>query len=345
MISWKLRTDFDKQKHLFSGKVETEYIIETYICACGHTKFIIKNSAQKIDYVCNKCDNNNFYDANLAWEMFHIILPEEEQAKLSHIFYIEEEKQKIRSIYSVLLPRDIDYMAKKVLYKERFIASLTLTSEGQLYETETKFFKSSNKHSLYTQLEEYIQEHGCFDIPKYQNLNLDKALFFLKNRHLKDCDFYYWSDYYLLPQKDLSINDALDFISNHSKSKLVKEALYKNYTKQLEKNGLFYAAFVYVLCKNIENIQILAQLLQIDFDTSLYEIYYKDFEKFLCFLQQNYSEIELLNLFKFDVVKEPTLFEDTLYTFLLNDKKIVAYFQKVPCKLQALNNEIKKYLT
>lgn len=51
-IAWRLRTEFDKHNHLFLGKVDTGYVVDTYICTCGHTKFITKYPEQRLSYVC-----------------------------------------------------------------------------------------------------------------------------------------------------------------------------------------------------------------------------------------------------------------------------------------------------
>ena len=48
MIAWKLTTDFNEQRHLFYQKIETDYVIESYICTCGHTDFIIKHQKQNL---------------------------------------------------------------------------------------------------------------------------------------------------------------------------------------------------------------------------------------------------------------------------------------------------------
>ena len=61
MIAWKLTTEFDKQRHLFFEKIQTDYIVETYICSCGHTDFITKHPEQKLKYICIECENTKFY--------------------------------------------------------------------------------------------------------------------------------------------------------------------------------------------------------------------------------------------------------------------------------------------
>lgn len=47
--------------HLLYKKIDTAYMIEAFICRCGHKDFIIKEERQRLDYVC---ENQKFYDAN-----------------------------------------------------------------------------------------------------------------------------------------------------------------------------------------------------------------------------------------------------------------------------------------
>ena len=54
MIAWKLTTDFDKQRHLFFEKIKTDYIVETYICNCGHTNFITTHTEKSLKYICKE---------------------------------------------------------------------------------------------------------------------------------------------------------------------------------------------------------------------------------------------------------------------------------------------------
>ena len=207
MISWKLNSDYDKQKHLFTDKVKLGNNLETYICACGHIESIIKQPEQKIEYTCDECASELFYDANLAWELsfenIDYILPKEIQSKLRGIYYIQTFKDKIESKYNIYLPRDFDFANKKVIYAKKFECSITLTSKGELYETDTEHIDQKVKHRLYDELLKFIQENNYFNIPKYENTNFDlnKVIFFLQNRHLEDFDFYYWVDHCRLPKK------------------------------------------------------------------------------------------------------------------------------------------------
>ena len=48
MLAWKLTTNFDTQRHLFSKKITTDYIIETFLCHCSHIEFITTHANEDI---------------------------------------------------------------------------------------------------------------------------------------------------------------------------------------------------------------------------------------------------------------------------------------------------------
>lgn len=87
-IPWKLSVDFNKSQHLFYEKIKTDYMIESYICSCSHKEFIIKHSTENIDYICEQCGNDVFFNANDAWNHTDRFLSQNTTLKLFYVHAI-----------------------------------------------------------------------------------------------------------------------------------------------------------------------------------------------------------------------------------------------------------------
>ena len=203
MTSWKLTTCFDKQKHLFFESIKTDYIIETYICSCGNTDFIIKNPQQELNHICTKCENKKFYDANKAWRNFVYFLYQNAELKLSYEYNIQSDDNVVSAFYVTSIPTDIDFSRCKVIYSKKPVYSLILTTNGEIKENHLFQFNKKISDQLKNNLTQYINQNNCFNIPKSgkKDLTLHMARFFLKNKHLKDFDFYYWTNIHKLQKK------------------------------------------------------------------------------------------------------------------------------------------------
>jgi len=343
MIAWKLTTDFNEQRHLFFEKIETDYIIESFICSCGHTDFITKHPQQELKYICEKCENTKFYDANSAWRNIVHFLYQNLDLKFSYEYDIQSDDNAINSLYVTKIPKSIDFSSRKVKYSKKPVYSLTLAIDGDLKENYSLRFEQKILSQLKSNLTQYINKNSCFNIPDSgdKNLTLKMASFFLKNQHLKDFDFYYWDDIEKLQKKEISISNALRLISNNSKAKSVKKAVYQNYIKQLDDNGRFDSTFVEVFSNNIQDVNILSKLLQLKLEYSMYSNIDKEgLDEIIVFLKRHYSEKQL---FKFFSSKEFNsnhyLFRDAVSEFLYDKDVIENKFRKVTCKVQALHDE------
>jgi len=347
MIAWKLTTDFDKQKHLFFEKAETGYIIETYLCSCGNTDFIIKNPQQKLNYACAKCDNTRFYDANGAWRNVSHFLYQNLNLEISYEYDIQSDENVISSNYIIKIPTSIDFFNHKVIYSKKPVHSFTLTIDGVMQENYSLRFNQKILAQLKNNLVQYIHQNSSFNIPDSggKNLTLPMVEFFLKNKHLKDFDFYYWSDISQLQKKEMHIDDALKLISNYPKAKSVKKAVYQNYQEQLNDNGKFHSVFMEVFCKNIKDVNILKKLLQLKLESSINNNVKKDgISEIIVFLKRHYSEKQLLKLFSSNELNSSNyLFSDTVSEFLYSKDIIENGFKKVACKIQVLHDEFVRY--
>ena len=343
MIAWKLTTDFDKQKHLFFGKAETGYIVEAYICACGNTDFIIKDPQQELNYICTKCENRKFYDANNAWRNIVHFLYQNLDLEFSYEYDMQSDDDAISSLYVTRIPKDINFSSRKVIYSKKPVYSLILSINGEMKENYSLRFNQKILAQLKSNLTQYINQNNCFNIPDSgeKDLTLPMAKFFLKNKHLKDFDFYYWADISKLQKKEVNINDALELISSHPKAKSIKKAVYRNYLEQLDDNGRFDSTFIEAFNSNIQDINILTKLLQLKLEYSIYSNIDKEgLGDIIVFLKQHYSEKQLLKFFSSkEFSSNHYLFCDAVSEFLYHKDVIENKFRKVPCKVQALHDE------
>lgn len=65
--------------------------------------------------------------------------------------------------------------------------------------------------------------------------NIEEFLFFVKNDHLIDIDFYKWKNIELLPRDEkLTILKALNFVMGYRKEKSLKKLIFDNYKFQMK---------------------------------------------------------------------------------------------------------------
>ncbi len=342
MLPWKYTTNFDTQKHLFYKLVDTNYVIETFICKCGNKNFIIKYPHQSINYTCPICKNKNFYDANLAWKNIHHFTYLHKNLKLKYIYddvYIEKSKIKSRCVISI--PNGIDFLEEKVIFSKKEIFSIWLSNDGDIEESYELEYDNEVFLALKNGMEKYLSENATYlNIPTTQKhkITLDSGAFFLKNKHLKSYEFYYWENTKLL-KDEITINQALQIVSNNRKEKSVKKAVYKNFLDQLD-NGIKYNYdFVMFFTKKIKDPNLLVKFLKLE----LYHIYLDSDEKqcmmsFFNFLQEYYTDKQILNLFSKLNYHTKTIFFDMIISFCYCDYKYVIKdeFQKTKCTIEAL---------
>jgi len=342
MIAWRLSVDFNTQEHLFYKKIEADYIITAYICHCGHTEFVIHNHTQVLNYRCMKCENIQFYNANAAWENSNF-LHQYRDLDFTFEYAIKTNKNSINSMYVTKIPRSIDFLKQKILFEKKTVCNIKLTMQGELIESYLLRCNEKKFSQLKKNLSQYININKSLDIP-YSNdieMTLKIASFFLKNKHLKSFDFYYWIDTNMLKNKDFTINSALTYLSNYPKAKSVKKAVYTNYLRQMQNSKSFDATFIEVFTTTIEDINILVKLLSIKLEYSRHSNIDKSaLIAMIFFLKQYYSEKQLLKMFLSDEFKmNKYLFRDAIREFSFNKGILEENFRKVPCKVNSLHDE------
>ena len=342
MIAWKLITDFDKQRHLFFKKIETDYILETYICSCGHRDFIIKYPEQKLDYICKSCENTKFYDANSAWRNIENFQHQNLDLEFLYEYDMQNNDDAINSLYIINIPQSIDFSSRKVIYTKKSVYSLTLGIDGELKENYSLRFDEKISFQLKKNLTSYLNQNSCFHIPDSKNkeLTLTIASFFLKNKYLRDFDFYYWDDIDNLDSSEIYLDTALNKVSNFREEKSIQVALYKNYLAQLDKYGKFNSLFIRAFTQVINDVNIIVSFLKLDFEYSFSRdtinstnLYY-----FINFLKRDYTEKQILRLFTKDDFNTG-IGRDMISEFSYDMGIIEIKFRKVPCKVEALHDE------
>ena len=344
MIAWKLTTDFNEQRHLFYQKIETDYVIESYICTCGHTDFIIKHQEQDIKFQCRECENMKFYDANSAWRNIEHFLYQNSDLEVSYEYDIQSNNENVSSLYVTQIPNAIDFSSNKIIFSKKPVYSLVLRLDGDLKENYSLEFKQDILSQLKKNLTQYINKNGCFNIPysKEKELNLAMASFFLKNKHLKDFDFYYWDRIDGINGNEIDVTTALLQISNDREEKSIKKALYENYCNQMGNHGRFHSFFIEAFTKVLKDPNIRVELLSIDFEYQFLKntVNAKSLTSMIAFLSQHYSEKQILRLFsRADFSSSLGLFRDAVSEFNYDKDVIENKFRKVPCKVQALHDE------
>lgn len=345
-ISWKLTTNLDKQENFFLEKIDRGYIMETYICSCGSTNFIIKHPNQKLNYTCKECENSFFYNANTAWNYTMHFLLRHPELKLRFEYVVKSSIGTISAQYVTNIPKNIDFSKNEIIYEQKVISALALIKNTQLDEYYLSKFEHHKNISLqlHKTLIDYINNHSSLShlCTKEKRLNMEMAIFFFKNNHLKDIDFYYWHDISKFKGKEVSINEALSIISNYSKVKSVKKALYQNYIFQLESFGEFDSTFIEAFFENIDDINILSKLLILQFDYRFEHMYdYKEeLNELIVFFKKHYSQIQLLKLFSsYSIVENNYLLIDTIIYFINMKDILERKFKKVSCNVATIRNE------
>jgi len=344
MIAWKLTTDFDTQRHLFTKKIVTGYVTESYICSCGHVECVVKHPKQNIIYVCNRCENEKFYEANSALQNIEHFIYQNRDVSFSYEYDIIGDEERASARYVTRIPSDIDYVSKRVTFQKKVLYSLELDQHDKFDENYLLRFQPEIQNTLKGKLVAFINKTNCFKLPSTtgQELTLKMIRFFLRNRHLKSAYFYYWDDIENLQGNAISIEDALMQVSYYPRAKSVKKAVYQNYEDQFNDYGRFNPLFIKIFTMYVKDPNVLVKFLQLKFPRFLYEALSRDsLALVFAFLKMYYTEKQLLKLFESQPFKinQHALVSDMVNTFVFGEDAIKETFTKVSCKVLALHDE------
>lgn len=349
LVPWRYTTDFNKENHLFHKKINTNYLIEAFSCSCGHTNFIIKYQNQDMDYICPECENITFYDANIAWKNIQHFLYQNKDLELDFDYDTYINKDKIVARYITYIPHGIDFLGEKVIFSKKEIFTASFSRDGDIREYFSLKFNNDIFIELKKILASYLNENPkYFNIPTSKNkkLSLRAGSFFLKNKHLKSFEFFYWQNTnQFSSSKDIDTTEALNIIANKRKEKSVKKAVYQNFISQIGDEKKFHYSFIQIFTNKIKDPNMLVKFLQLKlYHIEIDEYDIDAFNSFIDFLKTKYLDKQILKLFSeldYDTTNK-TMFFDMVREFEYCKTFIDKKFRKTKCKLQELHDEFVK---
>lgn len=370
MLSWEIHQDLDTtHEHLFYNVLKTDYIIVGYVCACGHEEILLKSSNKWIQYNCPKCDNEIFYNANLAHKSFDIFIEEQHdnpnfenyycyhETKKSALDYLEKcnlpieyeytivnDDSKIISSYRTLdiIPKSIDFARQRIILQPIDLYTFTLNKNGSTTENYCMHYDYQMFAALKRHLDNYIYTHkNKFNIPLPNNnlrITYKDVVLFSNYPWLKEFDFYLWEDVKQLPQADTTIQGALDYLLKGKHEKSIKKALYKNYHMQVAQYNCFKTSLINTVMTTIKDPNFIAaifkQNLHFEEITVAEEQYLK---QLIIFLQKHYSEKQIVSFLQ--EIDDSYFLTDLLRDFMYIGKDLDELFRKTRCTMILLHNE------
>jgi hypothetical protein len=323
-------------------------------------------------FICPKCGNEEFYDANEAIANIdnflycnslvkHQLLIEQhsfwgyDDYKLECNIKLEQMSRDLRikypfikASYYLSVPYDIEFITNRVFYKKIDIYSYGVDREFNIVTDYRLDYDEKIFDSLKEEINNKItKEYQLFNIPKPDRVyvkkhNIKEVVFFNKHKNFKEYDFYLWRYADEFDIKDISVKKALELISNN-RAKSIKKALFKNYLLQIENLNRYDHKIVSLFIELIEDDNILKELIECSFvNINLTDSEIERFKDMLIFLLHHYSQKSLLKLFKdidIDDYEEKLYFIDTLNSFTDAKSILSDEFEKVKCNLYALHDE------
>lgn len=326
-ISWYLNLNINKVKNLFSDQI-LPYEIDIYICHCGQIETIIKDTYISLDkYICKKCKNEEFlsaskYNNNFIWyENVETLFDDVFLSSLTPNIIFNEKEKTLLCDLSINIPVLIDLASEKITYNKKSIFEIRTNSHKKLEKIIKVNFELYSGFSEIDIYFENITENDLINKNIYLNIYQNKILnklrilsqsnilksvnsleefeFFLINDKLIDLDFFYWKNINLLPKnKELSVLNAIDFITDYRKEKTLKKNILLNYKNQMKQNKSYTFIYIYSITRCIKDINILNRMILIDLKPHLDEMsdFYSLFV-FIKFLSSKFSDKQIEKLF------------------------------------------------
>ncbi len=377
-LGWKLTTNINDTRTLFTDEV-LPYSVDSYICLCSHTEFILRSNDQEIgDYSCPICENNKFLDANLflgntGWyEPIEKKFSESYLKNLEIFFEYDDTLNTFLAIVFINIPNTIDLSTDTIQYTSKDIYRLNIDDFAEIEETlfadfELEQLRDGNRSyfdGFETQEElinknpilirykkkilEEIKKNRYFNLSEdiYKKANtIEQIQFFVENEQLKEFDFYYWENIHVLPDDDIAtIDEALYYVSNNTKAKTLKKAIFENYKEQLREYNGYNFIYPYCIAKYIKDVNIANRLIDLDFKRyAEFLINHDSIEYFLQYLTKHFSDKQIENLLKSYKKHEIFWFTHTIELFAELSEEMRENFPKVSCKYNSLHDEIVVY--
>lgn len=381
-ISWHLTKNINDIRNLFSDTI-LPYELDSYLCNCGNNQVILRNNEQidTDKYICDECENEIYLDANkylnnyLWYEPITNILDKSIILNLESNFIFDNQSKVLKSYVSLNIPYSYDLASNKALYKSKNIYELQLDELGNLKETLHANFEISslinNEEIYYWDIDEeliptqedlinknpFLKEFkkkiligfkiysNCFKSKiSSKTDSLEKFAFFIKNYQLKELEFYKWKNIELLPKnKDISIIDALEYISNFRTEKSLKKLIFENYKFQMNSYKYYDFVYIYSITKFIKDVNICSRMININLKEHLKELLNSyDLFLFIQFLSSRFSDKQIEQLFLSYSKEEIFWMVDSISLF----SEIIDYLDDFiieKCKYDLLHNNIVNY--
>jgi len=345
MVAWKITTKFDNKQHLFHNKIKSNYLLNGYRCSCGCIDFVIKKENQIVDYICPSCQNTLFYDANRAWKNINHFLEQNKMIELEYIYDFCINIDNLEASYITLIPTDINFLENKILFSKKKIFKVSISNNGEIKES----FELKYNKKIFIKLRQTLKscindnaEYLGIPIPEDRDLSLNMATFFLKNKHLKSFDLYFWKDINQFHKNEcIDVIQAIKKVSNNRNEKTVKKAIYKNYCYQLEEYESFNSSFIEVFTEKISDPNLLTKLLQFDFYQIDIRKYKVEISMLIDLLKYYYHEKQIVKLFQELIYNTDLhiLFFDILSTLESVYNLIRERFKKKKLKIKILHDQ------
>lgn len=372
-ISWAFTTQLDDVPQLFYGIIKTNYQLKAYACSCGNTHVIIGNNQDLDNYICEECGNENYLDThnNAIWyEPISNFLSDEILENLPIVVKWNKAKQQFNAQLIINVPQSIDLAKNEIIFSKKplceFNISSTETKEILYANFGLKELQDSKPFYSYFSQSELINKHKFLSTlkPKILNMILNYNLFslrknikcycthiehiefFIKQPYLKEFEFYKWKNLHLLPKRQLTIKDALEFVLHKRTEKSLKKAVFDNYKLQIEKYDSYNPLYHNLIAKYILDPNIATRMASFDFYKHFEDRYYntKDLSIFMKYLIKHYTFKQIENLFISYSKQEIFWLNHTSSIFAqLNNEQQDNLDKIKPCRYNTIHDEIVAY--
>lgn len=375
-IAWKLTQKLDSEYQLFQNKVKTDYLINTFLCSCGNKHIVLSDNFSDITYQCIDCENEIFYDANLAIQSFRFFLHKNSSFEINIRYTISSTRNEVIVKNYTEIPNSINLISEEVSYKKVDVSSLKLdingnsefTYEKEYVDKESYIYKYTNSYYYSSFLDyenikelekeksklfldfkkkitEYVIKNTFFDIKRvkgFEELSFSQLELVLKNKNILDRKICYFrgDNFYEYNERLFTFEEALAFVRNFRNEKSIKKAVYQNYLYQMESNKEFNFNIIDYITRVFEDVNLISKMIKLkleEFNFNLNKI-----GLFTNLLKDYYTEIQIYNLFKSCVNKDLIhMLHDTIemsyFTYPNNDNES---FTKVKCNIRSIHDEI-----
>ncbi len=339
-----------------------------FICKCGQTdKFMnVLSDEYHPSHRCSQCQNDYYIDSMM-------FLTNKKVTQWS-AFYWNVETQKTESDWIAraydFIPL-FDYELQKIRFRKVYICTISLSFNAEkefhedssiimnknVYNNGDKAIQFSNFIFEYmekvlfdfvldtpTNTISWIESKELYKLSVHDRICL--VVFFLKHSHLKEYDFFYWSNFLIFAERSKeypSVQLMLDFVFNHRREKSIRKAYYKAYANSMDVRGKYNHIADYIFSRYITDRNFLLALINMNIevkhkifnDTSMQTV-----ANLIEFLKEHYDERTITKFF-LDIDTYTHTMRDISWMYRGNGENYVQeHFVKIPLTLENLHDEL-----